>query len=227
MSVTKESLAGITVERRPSGRRARATLVAPEMLRAVDREQRDLVASLRALAALLREPPAHPGLEEPVLARMLEAQLTQLAVLGGELTTALRVGDGEAGPMRRIDLARALQAAASRAGRRVDVMASTAVVVRGHPDVVGQILESALALAARIADGRIGARARRCRTGGLVSLEVPGRLPAVPSWRSRLALLRRIVEAESGRLTIERPRARTILEIELPLAVLGPAPRRG
>lgn len=172
-----------------------------ETLKGVEREYRDLVLSLKALAALLREEPA----EDPVLTRILESELNQLSVLVGEMCTALKVEDH--GPrLKRLDLTLALRQAQRRAGVRVDVSGDDAVVVEADPEVASQAIQSALALAVRLADGSVTARALPARSGGEVVVEIPVEMRGTRTKHrdARLHMLRRLMMSEGGRLVVRR-----------------------
>lgn len=193
------------------GRVGSGRLLSAEIVRALDRDHRDLVISLRALAALLREPPPDPAGESPVLARILDAELNQLAILMGEVAVALRVEERAAGPVRPVDLRRTLDSAVRRSGRAACVRLDESprpddVVVCGHPDVIRQVVASALALVLRAAEGPIVAGARRSGREAVVWMRAPvaAGSPSWTRWSWRVGLLRRIVAAEGGRLTVER-----------------------
>ncbi|GAC1419574.1 MAG: hypothetical protein NVSMB57_13910 [Actinomycetota bacterium] len=197
-------------------------LITSDTLKAVDREYRDLVMSLRALAALLHdvgapapsEPPA-PGEEadsavpplnewEPVLANILDAELNQLAVLMGDVTVALKMENDEAGPKRTVGLGKVLESAVKRSGGRVLIGVAEPVQVAAHPDIVSQSVLSAVSLALRIEEGRVVATSRRFGDEGVVTITIAKiERHAFSRWESRLALLRKIVAAEGGRVTIE------------------------
>lgn len=193
-------------------------LITPEILRALDREYRDLVMSLRALAALLREPDPAEEHSEPILARILDAELNQLSILTGEMTVALRLEYGEAGPPRPIDLARVLSSAVRRCGNRALAEVSDPAPITGRPAIVGQAVASALALGLRTAEGRVVATAAATGRQGTVSFQVPLDRDA-RSWSRfgpRIALLRRIVAAENGRFTTERAADHIVLRLAFP-----------
>lgn len=194
-------------------------LVTPDVLRGVEREYHDLVISLRALAALLREPDPDGSTGEPVLARILDSELNQLDVLVGELTAALRLEAGEIGPTQPVDLARALSSAVRRSGNRVLAEMKEEAVVAGHPLVVGRAVAGAVALALRIAEGRVVATASTTHAHGVVSIRVPaeGESRTLTRFGPRVTLLRRIVAAEGGRLTLERSRDHLVIRLAFPV----------
>ncbi|MFN2642985.1 MAG: hypothetical protein ABR548_14035 [Actinomycetota bacterium] len=179
-------------------------LIAGETLRGIEREVRDLVLSLRALTALLRSEPAAEH-EDPVLVRILDAELNQLAVLVGEVCTALRVED-HGTHSRSLDLSRALHQAARRVNVRALVKLGAPVPVSGDPEIVSQIIQSALAIAVRLADGRVTAEAEERMGGGVVLVKVPRDADQVTTRKrdARMVLLRRLMSAQGGRFTIER-----------------------
>ncbi|MFN2614251.1 MAG: hypothetical protein ABR552_05460, partial [Actinomycetota bacterium] len=78
-------------------------LLRRETVRALSREHQDLVLSLRALSAILREPQSNDEESEAILARILEAELNQISVLDGELLSALRLELGDPGAVRELD----------------------------------------------------------------------------------------------------------------------------
>lgn len=202
-------------------RHMRPKLITLETLRAVDREYRDLVMSLRALAALLRDP--EPAADEskawePVLAGILDAELNQLATLMGDVTTALRVEHAATGPRRTIDLTRALESAVRRTGSRVLIRMCEPLRVAAHPEIVSQAICSAVSLALRTADGRVSAVCRRLPDEGGVAITIPmGEETHWNRFDARLGLLRRIVGAEGGRVSLEHKRDAVVLSLWFPL----------
>lgn len=179
-------------------------IIEGETLRGIEREVRDLVLSLKALTALLRHEPDAEH-EDPVLTRILEAELNQLAVLVGEVCTALKVE--ERGPRpRSIDLSQALHQAARRSGVRALVRVGEPVPAAGDPEVVSQTIQSALAIAVRISEGRVTVHAERAPGGGYVQINIPAELrgPGARKRDARLMLLRRLLAAQGGRLSISR-----------------------
>lgn len=177
--------------------------------------------SLRALARLLHEPSGDPGEAwEPVLANILDAELNQLAVLVGDITAALRMETDATGPVRRLDLSRALEAAARRTGSRVLVDIGQAVHVAAHPEIVAQAIASALSLALRVAEGRVIAASLKNGTHGAVTVSVPVS-DDVESWHrfdGRVTLLKRIVGAEGGRVSMEHRPGTIAVRLSFPLA---------
>ncbi|MHB8512343.1 MAG: hypothetical protein ACYDCC_09180 [Actinomycetota bacterium] len=193
----------------------RPKLITPDTLKAVDREYRDLVMSLRALAALLHDvDPDHDDDKawEPVLANILDAELSQLSVLMGDVTAALRMENEITGPVRRVDLTKAVESAIRKTGSRVLMRVSEPVRVAAHPDIVSQSVASAISLALRIADGRVTLSTRHSSDEGVVTIGIPtSEDHAWSRWESRFALLRKIVSAEGGRISVEhRPAAMTV-----------------
>lgn len=191
-------------------------IIAGETLRGIEREVRDLVLSLRALTALLRHEPEAEQ-EDPVLARILDAELNQLAVLVGEVCAALKVEDH--GPRTRsLDLSKALHQAARRSGVRALVRVDVPVQISGDPEIVSQIIQSALAIAVRIADGRVSAHVERTSGGGAVQIVVPGRSehPGARKRDARMVLLRRLMSAQGGRLSLERTGEATLMKLWFP-----------
>lgn len=204
-------------------RHMRPKLITLETLRAVDREYRDLVMSLRALAALLHDPdPASRDAEnawEPVLANILDAELNQLATLMGDVTTALRVEHAATGPRRSIDLTRALESAVRRTGSRVLIRMCEPLRVAAHPEIVLQAITSAVSLALRTADGRVSAVCRRRPDEGGVTITIPmGEDTHWNRFDARLGLLRRIVGAEGGRVGLDHKKDGMVLSLWFPLA---------
>ncbi len=212
-------------------RHLRPKLITPDTLRAVDREYRDLVMSLRALASLLHEPDGgtaasrpddegepdgHGKAWEPVLANILDAELNQLAVLMGDVTAALRVENEVIGPVRHIDLSRVLETAVRRAGSRVLVAVADPVRVAAHPEIVSQAVSSALSLALRSADGRVTAVTRRRGDDGVVVITVPGDEQYWGRLDPRLALLRKIVAAEGGHAGVQHRPGFIVLTLSFP-----------
>lgn len=130
-----------------------------EVVHALDREHLDYVASLRALVALLRRGAGET--DDAVLGRILESEVHQLAVLGGEMTTLLRLDTGDVGRPGRIELSRVLEGALRRSGRPALVRLTGPIHVTGHRDVLGQIVSSVLAYADRLAEGTVIATAER------------------------------------------------------------------
>lgn len=207
-------------------RHMRPKLITLETLRAVDREYRDLVMSLRALAALLHDPDPqggdHDKAWEPVLANILDAELNQLATLMGDVTAALRVEHSATGPRRSIDLTRALDSAVRRTGSRVLVRVCEPLRVAAHPEIVAQAIVSAVSLALRTAEGRITASTKATDHEGGVVVTIP--IGAEGRWNrldARLALLRRIVGAEGGRVSIAHRRDAMVLHLWFPKAGKG------
>ena len=191
-------------------------MIAGETLRGIEREVRDLVLSLRALTALLRAEPAAQN-EDPVLARILDAELNQLAVLVGEVCTALRVED-HGMHTRPIDLAKALHQAARRANVQALVRVGTPVNVSGDPEIVSQIIQSALAIAVRFADGRVTAHAEERPGGGVILIGVPRASETTTTRRrdARLVLLRRLMNVQGGRFSMERQGAGVQMKLWFP-----------
>lgn len=167
-------------------------------LPALEREHVDLVTSLRALCAVMREPPG-----DAVLARILDAELHQLDVLGGEMLTAARLDSGRADPIEEIDLSKELRRCAKRVARPVTLEVRGRVLVEGHMHIVRQSIASALALAFRIADGPVRATAFAHGRHGVVLVSCESAQP-MTSQNARLALLHRIVRADDGRLIVNR-----------------------
>ncbi|MGH2830830.1 MAG: hypothetical protein ACRDJM_10140 [Actinomycetota bacterium] len=203
-------------------------MITPDTLRAVDREYRDLVLSLRALASLLHDPdpnaPADPDTAwEPVLANILDAELNQLAVLMGDITAALRVESDAPGPLGRVDLARVLSSAVRRTGCRVLARVEEPVPVQAHREIVSQAVASAISLALRVAGGRVTAAAKRAGKDGAVTVTIPiGDSPNWSRWDARVGLLRRIVAAEGGKVSMERRGVKAaILTLSFPAADLA------
>lgn len=190
-------------------------LITPEALRAVDEEYRDLVTSLRALAALLHDVDAPaPSAEtdgevaehawEPVLANILDAELNQLDVLMGDVTVALRMENSVAEPRQTVDLGAMLQRAVARGGSRALVAVAEQVFVAAHADIVAQSIQSALSIAMRIAEGRVVANAKRFGNEGIVTITIQSPDDqGWDRWEPRLQLLNRIVAAEGGRVVVE------------------------
>ncbi|HEX9694798.1 MAG TPA: hypothetical protein VGB64_00625 [Actinomycetota bacterium] len=203
-------------------RHMRPKLITLETLRAVDREYRDLVMSLRALASLLHDPdPGAPDDRawEPVLANILDAELNQLATLMGDVTAALRMEHSATGPRRSIDLSRALESAVRRTGSRVLTGLGEPVRVAAHPEIVSQAIMSAVSLALRTADGRVSAGTRRRDDEAGVAITVP--MSEERHWNrldARLSLLRRIVGAEGGRVAVDHRSDAMILNLWFPVA---------
>ena len=191
-------------------------MIAGETLRGIEREVRDLVLSLRALTALLSSGRSSEH-EDPVLARILEAELNQLAVLVGEVCAALRVED-QGTVQRSLDLSKALHQAARRSGVRALVRVGLPVFVSGDPEIVSQIIQSALAIAVRIAQGRVSARVEQKPGGAVLSVDVPkpGRQPGSRKRDARLVLLRRLMTAQGGRLTLERRGDAVVMKLWFP-----------
>lgn len=201
-------------------RHLRPKLITPDTLRAVDREYRDLLMSLRALAALLHDSDgeAESGKAwEPVLANLLDAELNQLAVLMGDLTVALRVENEVTGPSRHIDLSRVLETAVRRTGSRVLVDVGAPVDVYGHPEIVSQTIISALSLALRVADGRVTATAKTDGGSGCVLITVPAGPNELARLEARVALLRKIIGAEGGKISVEHQPGSMHLKIKYPV----------
>lgn len=202
-------------------RHLRPKLITLETLRALDRESRDLVMSLRALAALLHDPdPASSDDKawEPVLANILDAELNQLATLMGDMTAALRMEHSATGPRRTIDLTRALESAVRRTGSRVLVRMSEPLRVAAHPEIVSQAITSAVSLALRTADGRVSAVCRRRGDDAGVSISIPmGEQAHWNRFDARLGLLRRIVGAEGGRVSVDHKADAMIVTLWFPL----------
>lgn len=203
-------------------RHMRPKLITLETLRAVDREYRDLVMSLRALAALLHDPTPGTGDNqawEPVLANILDAELNQLATLMGDVTAALRMEHSATGPRRSIDLSRALESAVRRTGSRVLVRVGEPIRVAAHPEIVAQAIRSAVSLALRTADGRVTALCRSDDDNGSVVITVP--TSEGSHWNrldARLALLRRIVGAEGGRVDVDHKPGTMTVRLAFPLS---------
>ena len=188
-----------------------------ETLRGVEREYRDLVLSLKALAALLREEPA----EDHVLPRLLEAELNQLSVLVGEMCTALKVEDRGA-RIRRIDLAQAVDQATRRSGVHVVLGQTESVAVEADPEIASQVIQSALALSVRMADSPVSVRSRRVPGGGEVLVEIPVEMRGAPSGKhrdTRLHMLRQLVALEGGRLVSRRKGLGVELRLWFPAAL--------
>lgn len=189
----------------PRGDDSAHALISRETVRALWREHRDLILSLRALTTLLRDPDMNDAESEQILARILDAELQQVAVLDGELITALQLETGDVGPVQPFDLGRTLRAAARRSGRLMVVETRGAVPVTGHERIAQQTIESALSLAHRIADGPVRAWAEARAGGGSVKVStVVGPDSANLERDERVALLHRLVRADGGRFVIER-----------------------
>lgn len=188
-----------------------------ETLRGIERDVRDLVLSLRALTALLRSDAASEEHEEAILARILDAEMNQLFVLVGEVTTALKVEERGAQP-RSLDLMQALHQAARRAGVHVILRLGEPVLVSGDPEIVSQVIQSALAIAVRMAEGRVTVRADESPNGGgTVVINVPA--PSAPPARkrdARLHLLRRLIAVLGGRFTVDHGSSTQLMKLFFP-----------
>lgn len=167
-------------------------------LAALEREHADLVVSLRALCAVMREPPG-----DAVLARILDAELYQLDVLGGELLTAARLDTGRAGAREDVDLSKELRRGAKRVARPVSLEVRGRVVVDANAAVVRQSVASALALAFRLADGPVRATTFARAHDAVVLISCASTRPT-STQNARLALLHRIVRAGGGHLVARR-----------------------
>lgn len=208
-------------------RHMRPKLITLETLRAVDREYRDLVMSLRALAALLHDPDPGEGADrekawEPVLANILDAELNQLATLMGDVTAALRVEHAATGPRRSIDLTRALESAVRKTGSRVMVRVCEPLRVAAHPEIVSQSIISAISLALRTADGRVVASTAATCDEGAVTITIPIGMDG--HWNrldARLSLLRRIVGSEGGRVSMTNRPESMVLHLWFPRSGKG------
>lgn len=177
-------------------------IVPPKLARALERERADLVMSLRALAAVLKEGGGDPH-EEAIFARMLDAQIVQLAILSADLIAALQLEDCEFGSPVAVSLPAALESAlAASAGRPVVVGDIQSVSVMGHPQVVVRLLQSSLAMAHRVAERSPTVSVRAHTTSGAVVFEIPTGERGFPRslWNARFRLLHRITRAEGGRM---------------------------
>lgn len=214
------ALGVVSMARRMQETSQEARLVTPEALRGLERDHRDLFMSLRALSALMRDPDKAGPDGEPVLARILDAQVHQMGTLVGEITTALRVERDDAGIPRTVDLGRTIESAVRRSARRVLVEVSDQVHVQAHPNVVAQVAASVIALALRSADGRITASTMRSGRDGVLLVRVPGRdaHEALQRYGARLDLLRKLVAGEGGRLTLGRSIQGAVVRMTFPSA---------
>ncbi len=173
-----------------------------ETLRGIERDVRDLVLSLRALTALLKNEAATDDREEAVLARILDAEMNQLVVLVGEMTTALRMEERGVQP-KSLDLMQALHHAARRSAVNVVLRRGEPVRASGDPEVVSQIIQSALAIAVRMSERRVTTRAETTPGGGCVIITVSDVAHAARRRDARIALLRRMIGMLGGRLSVD------------------------
>ncbi|MFN2613687.1 MAG: hypothetical protein ABR552_02570, partial [Actinomycetota bacterium] len=107
------------------------------------------------------------------------------------------------GAVRELDLSRVVRACAKRSGRMMAVETHGAVPLCAHAGIVEQAIASAMALAHRIADAPVRARAERRNGGGTVKITTASE-EIIPANDERVALLHRMVRAEGGRFVIER-----------------------
>lgn len=168
-------------------------------LPSLEREYRDLITSLRALCVVMREPPG-----DPVLARILDAEIHQLDVLGGELLAAVRLDTSRPGEVDVVDLSKELSHAIKRSGRHTDHEIRGRVMVEGHAPLIRQSIASVLALAHRIADGRVRATAYQQGHQGVVLVTTKVDDPALARQNGRLGILHRLARADGGRLLVQR-----------------------
>jgi len=186
--------------------------VRPKDVAAMAREHTELVASLRALCAVMREGPA-----DVVLSRILDAELHQLAVLGGEMLADERIGGGRPGPIEEIDIARELHREIRQTGRIIDIEVRGRVLVEGHPLLVRQAISSALAFAHRVADGVPTATAYAADAFGSILIGIPVHDDgSALRNNARLGILHRIARAEGGRMRIERSPAALTIRLAFP-----------
>lgn len=189
-----------------------------ETLRGIERDVRDLVLSLRALTALLKSDAAREDPEEAVLARILDAELNQLVILVGEVTTALRVEERGIQP-KPLDLMQVVHQSAKRSAVRVILRLGGPIPIAGDPEVLSQVIQSALAIAVRMAEGNVVARAEPSSGGGGTVIITVGDA-AQPARRrdARLHVLRRLVSMLGGRLTMDQVDAKLTMKLVFPPA---------
>ena len=189
-----------------------------DTLRGIERDVRDLVLSLRSLTALLKSDAAGEDPEEGVLARILDAELNQLVILVGDVTTALRVEERgiQAKP---IDLMQVVHQAAKRSAVRVILRLGEAIPIAGDPEVLSQVVQSALAIAVRMAEGNVTARVEPSSGGGGTVVIIAGGT-AQPARRrdARLHVLRRLISMLGGRFTMEQEDAKLTMKLAFPAA---------
>ena len=188
----------------PSVERRRVPVLDPHARDAIETESRNLLLSLSTMCALLARD-AVPGPRDRSLALFLGAQVTQLEVLVGEFFAASKLADGRC-RSGTFDLGQMLTTAALRLRAPMNLRVSQAIEVCGDQELAAQVIQSALALAVRSADGRVTAIAGRSPDGGEISIEIPvdDQLTASVAEEKRLVLLGKMHAEQGGSLRVER-----------------------
>ena len=124
---------------------------------------------------------------------------SKLWISSGERLDTMPPSDPEA-----VDLSTELSRLIKRSGRQTDHEVRGRVVVEGHTALIRQSIASVLALAHRIADGRVRATAYQQGHQGVVLVTAKVADASLARQNGRLAVLHRIARADGGRLLVQR-----------------------